>query len=288
MSNLPVVDSGSGELIVRAYLVKAIHGRLQNKEPASLIVADFKFISKKSSPYSSQRIVSAIVGFSFAGLASIDGPIVHDIAPKGPFSIEPSEHQTTNIIGSVPNIFAQRDGVQVAKPVRQDSWDNKATSVGRIRVSRSHYKDTAKKDTAKWDLLEDSAQKAGIPSCFRTAIILQRKDDEPFLATVEIKASVSDASSFNTVLAGSFGQNITDDPIILNPTLPPLGDLDGVDPYNLDRADLNKLSEVPGTRIILSDGVKGNKSSGKVLQDRFTGRTSMEVDDGASLRSSYR
>jgi hypothetical protein len=285
MSQLPsnIVDGGNGELLVRASLIKVVHGHIQlnnereqpRSERASLIVAEFKFISKNSLP-----IVSAIVGFSFAGLTSIEGPTVHDIAPRGSFSIEPTENQATTIIGPLPRISSKVEDVQMGKPQRKDSWDSKPTSAGRIRIGRSH-----KKDTARWDL-EDNTQRTGIPQCFRTVIVLRRTDDEPFLATVEVKASISKGSSFfNTVSAGSFGQTITNDPMVFTPTSPPPKDLDGIDLENLDKSDMRKLSQVAGTEILFPYRERGFNASPLGPQDRSLARRSVEVDDFASLRS---
>lgn len=267
-----IVDSGSGELTVRASLIKVIHGHIHPNddrqqpegEPASIVVAEFKFISKNQLP-----IVSAIVGVSFAGLTSRDGPIVHNIAPKGSFSIEPTE-QDKPVIGPQPKVFNKTGVAQLAMPERKDSWDSKPTSAGRIRVGRSN-----KKDTARWDL-QDNGQKKGIPQCFRAAILL-RGTGQPFLTTVEINASVgSDFSSINTISAGSFGRNITDDPVIITRTTTPPEDLDGIDLKHLERADLKDLSKIAGANIVYRE--RAAKVSTQGLGDEYLPRRSLDVD----------
>jgi hypothetical protein len=275
--------TGRGGPQVQVDLMKVYHGYLQpNGKQASIIVADFKFIA--SNP--SQHIVSAVVSFSFADLTSSDGrPIVQRIAPKVHSIETPQQQITTSIMGSTifanPKTditFRQIDLRGSMDTVQTRTASGQATLVGRIRVGRSHCK-----DTAKWDLTEDSTQRKGVPTCLRTAILLRRGNDDPFLATVEIQTSVRNASASSlSSLTRSFGRNNENKPMIFNPIPSRNNYPDGIDLGNLENLDLGALVDMTNTSTSFSSAVGGGVGSSGP-QGKFEVPMTVEADYG-SLR----
>ncbi|KAF2260507.1 hypothetical protein CC78DRAFT_589655, partial [Lojkania enalia] len=77
-------------------------------------------------------------------------------------------------------------------------------------------------NTAIWMVNENQLSLSGIPSSIRTAVILEREDDEVFFGTLEIETDVA-GFSFRDFQSG-MAENGRDDPIIFDPRRPPMGE----------------------------------------------------------------
>jgi hypothetical protein len=258
MKNLPdefqrqhIVDRGSGGLVVQAKLVDVVHGELgPNKEPASLIITDFTFTSTSSK--NSRRFTSAVISYNFTSMTSTDPwPVVMDIAPKGYFSIEPPQ-ETIKATGS-PDLSVQAGDAKanISSKLLWSLHESKATA------GHATLTGTIRRRTARWSLRESDIQKEGIPSSLRTATLLRRKKDERFQATVEIETSADIYSSFSSGIARSFGKTAKDDPIIFDPSMPPMGNLTDIDEKNLLNTNWKELGIVSSTGAVFSDTAKG-------------------------------
>jgi hypothetical protein len=190
------------------------------------------------------------------------GPVVFDIAPNGSFSMNPPE--TTEVIGS-PALSITQEGDAKVNSASEISWalsetlktTGSATLTGSIREETHDYE-----DTARWTLMEDDTKGDGIPSYFRTAILLCRENNERFQAIVDIKTTSDWLSTTVGQLSGRQRGKV--DPVIFDPSLTVFESTDNllaeVDLENLENPVWKRLGAVASTRTALSDGAKGKVS----------------------------
>jgi len=88
--------------------------------------------------------------------------------------------------------------------------------IGMIQISGR----SGAKNTAVWVLEEDQLQQTGVPVRLRTAVMLERSSHDLFLGKLEIETDVS-GFSFRDFQSGLATER--DDPIVFDPTLPPMG-----------------------------------------------------------------
>ncbi|KAI9856188.1 MAG: hypothetical protein M1813_009205 [Trichoglossum hirsutum] len=242
-----LVDRGS-TLTVQGDLVQVLHGSLSpTGAPATLVVADFKFTSAETS----RRFIQAVIIVRFADEqqnAEYD-PEVLDIAPNGHFSMQLRE-QTEEVKRSA-NLSAQGGGPiagvngSLGLEVTQSrSKQSQTTLTGDIRFEGRTWGD---KNAARWILMENPTEQAGIPNFLRVAILLKRKSPKgKFTATIKIKVSTDIVSTLQSL----FGSIPEDDPVIFDPD--PERDTTSTD-FDLDNLggqDLKKLSDVRITTIL--------------------------------------
>jgi hypothetical protein len=167
--NRPVMINRGTKLQVTADLVEVMHGTLKpGGDQGTLIVADFRFL-----PTNWRRFKAAIVKFQFIS----DDPSVEvaviDIAPHGSWSLNPTSRKDE--FGGILKPEAGAGGANASLgevSLKQTQDKNFHTKVsGSMKMET---RDTGGKDTAQWTLAENPAQKTGIASTLRVAILLKR------------------------------------------------------------------------------------------------------------------
>lgn len=243
-----LVDRGSNsDFTVQGDLINVIHGRFSpDGKPATLIVAEFRFLSADSS----RRFRAATIELQFAesldpDSKGFDDPEVVRIAPAGNNYLNPTQEVWTTTRTSSASAVA---GVDSAKLGGSLSWEisksfekeYQAVVNGAVRLEGRNY---GKKNQARWNLLENASSRDAIPSLLRTGVLLVRKDNEDFLATIKIKAKVDILHSLHSKFQNLLGTTPKDDPVFFDPDLPPVGGIpEGLELDNLSGYDLTKLS----------------------------------------------
>lgn len=243
-----LVDRGSGsDFTVQGDLINVIHGQFSpDGKPATLIVAEFRFLSADSS----RQFREATIELQFAESLDpkskgFDDPVVTRIAPMGNNSLNPTQEAWTTTRTSSASAEA---GVKSAKLGGSVSWeitksvDKEYWAIvnGAVRIEGRNY---GMKNQARWNLLENTSSHDGIPSLLRTAILLVRNDNEDFFATIKIKAKVDMLHSLHSKFQNLMGTTPKDDPVFFDPDLPPVGEIpEGLELDNLSGYDLTKLS----------------------------------------------
>lgn len=243
-----LVDRGSNsDFTVQGDLINVIHGQFSpDGKPATLIVAEFRFLTADSS----RRFRAATIELQFAesldpNSKGFDDPEVVRIAPVGNNSLNPTQEAWTSTRTSSASAEA---GVDFAKLGGSLSWEisksfekeYRAVVNGAIRIEGRNY---GMKNQARWNLLENESSRDGIPSLLRTGVLLIRKDNEDFLATIKIKAKVDILHSLHSKFQNLLGTTPKDDPVFFDPDLPPVGEVpEGLELDNLSGYDLTKLS----------------------------------------------
>lgn len=245
-----LVDRGSeSDLTVQGDLVKVIHGHMSTGgDPATLIVAEFRFISSDNS----QRFREATIELLFAETNSekSDGardPKLVKIAPFGKYSMNPtgeecSETRSVGITAGMPGSLASLGANatwQLSKSLKKEYH---ASLSGVMRIEG---RNNGSKNLARWSLLENPSTRDGIATFLRSAILIRRDSYDYFTARIKVEAGVGIRYGLRSALQSLLGKTPKDDPVIFDPRAEPLGDLpEGMDRENLGNYDIMKLISV--------------------------------------------
>jgi hypothetical protein len=237
-----------GAVDIRCSCLDVIHGLFtaEGEIFATLIILEFRFDPRKRA----RRIASADISLEFGGMKpGENGPEVYAITPVGTMSLVPTtQHEELKRTGSLQLGAAAPVGVTATgsvgweKSVSRDKSDQ-TTVTGSIDLVGRNY---GKKNCASWTLLENPTTKTGVPVSMRTAILLKRKDENPFQCVVKIKADVDFKSSLERV----FGGKPKDDPVLFDPDLPPTNNLQNYEIENLGAFALENVCDVTFSTVL--------------------------------------
>jgi hypothetical protein len=211
-----VIERTDGSIKVFCDLMRVTHGTLGSEKDAqlaSLMVFRFRFDSDEG-----RRILNATLSIEFSDVVPATKSLeLYAIAPFERWSILPTtENQSTSTEGKlslgasgVP--FVDLGGsLRIEKTTSRDMASSTTVSgmtempAGRMSGPRTR---------AVWKLRENERKKTGIPDSLSVAVLLTRKTDEPFTATVEIESRADPRTGF-----GRWFRKIPlDDPVLFNP-----------------------------------------------------------------------
>lgn len=250
-----IIDRGS-EFTLQGDLIKVVHGRYSpGGDPATLIVTEFRFLSCDNT----RRFREATIELLFADSVESepDGsrdPEVVKIAPIGRNSMNPTQEEwtskrTASASGEAGSGSIGRLGGSVSWEISKVFGKEYRASVnGAVRIEGRNQ---GTKNQARWSLLENASRADGIPSLLRSAILLRRKSDDQFVATIKIKAKVDTLHSLQSTLQNLLGKTPKDDPVFFDPESEPVGDIPiDMDIEDLSSYDLTKLSVVESSTTI--------------------------------------
>ncbi|KAE8448024.1 hypothetical protein EG329_009947 [Mollisiaceae sp. DMI_Dod_QoI] len=234
----------SQALRFRASLVGVIHGTLSTGgAPASLIVTEFRFESGDAA----RRFKSATIEYIFLSEDETSDklrPEICRIAPSGAFSIDPLDTSAPTAVTSVESPSSPGPPPRMA---RRESIDSMATIKHAPRVhwklnetqdAREHAtltgltrtrEDYGGKNIATWVLRENRSTMSGIPTVLQTAVLLKRRNNDDFMATLNIQAEVDLKYSMSTALKNVAGLVPRNNPIYFKVDQPLMGNLGGID-----------------------------------------------------------
>jgi len=254
-----LVDRDS-DFMVQGDLVNVIHGSFSpGGDEATLIVAQFRFLSSKASRRFRQATIEFLFSSSLANTSeSFRDPEVVKISPIGKNSLNPTYEfrELKRTIGATVEVNGgsllpvKLEGNAIWEVGKSFDKEYRATVTGAMRIEGRNY---GSKNQASWVMLENrsAANRDGIPTYLRTAILLRRKYGGIFTATIQIKTKVDTRNSIYSKLENLLGKTPKDDPVFFNPDLPPMGDIPSdMEIGNLSSYDLGKLSTVVPMNII--------------------------------------
>jgi hypothetical protein len=252
-----------GAVDIRCSCLDVIHGLFSAESGvfATLIVLQFRFDPRKRA----RRFESVDISLEFGGMKQGEvGPEVYAIAPVGMLSLVPTtQHEelkrnaSLQLGGAAPVGGVTATGtVGWEKSVSKDTSDQ-TTVAGSIDLKGRNW---GKSNCASWTLLENKTAKTGVPTSMRTAVLLKRKDENPFQCVVKIDASVDFKSSLERVFGGK-GREPKDDPVLFDPELEPTNNLRKYDIQELGAFDLESLCDVTFTTML--GGVMKEKAQKK-------------------------
>lgn len=241
-----------GAVDIRCSCLDVIHGLFsaEKEEFATLIVLQFRFDARKRA----RRFESVEISLEFGGMKPGEGgPEVFAIAPVGRMSLVPTtQHEevkrnaSLQLGGAAPVGGITATGtVGWERSVSRETSDQ-TTVTGSIDLKGRNW---GKSNCASWTLLENKSTKTGVPTSMHTAVLLKRKDENPFQCVVKIDASVDFRSKLERVFGGK-GREPKDDPVLFDPELEPTNNLQKYDIEELGAFDLESVCDVTFATIL--------------------------------------
>ena len=112
-------------------------------------------------------------------------------------------------------------------------------------------------NVAEWQLFENTAAKSGLPTFFRTAVLLERRgeDESHFTCTFTIRAKIDDLTDATIAVKRFIGMVPRDDPIIFDPNVQEIGAL-ATHKNKLDGVELLDLCKF----VMFKSGLESGKA----------------------------
>ncbi|KAK2010070.1 hypothetical protein LZ32DRAFT_607815 [Colletotrichum eremochloae] len=231
---------------IRCTLIDAVHGAMSADSDfwATLLVFQFRFDPQKRA----RRVSGATIELRFDVSDAKNGlPEVEAVSFDGNYSFLPSKQSETTTRGGEGSVGASfgaeiNASAKWEKTIARETTDATTVSGGKLVVNNM-----PPNRIAKWTLLENKTLKTGVPASIRVAVRIKRRDEAIFtcIPKLECKADVW------TSMGSFFGGVPEDDPVYLKPTMKPTNKLMDYDTEELGSVDLQKLSDVTFTTMIL-------------------------------------
>ncbi|KAK0111585.1 hypothetical protein ONS95_001934 [Cadophora gregata] len=234
-----------GAVDIRCSCLDVIHGffSAESETFSTLIILQFRFDSRRKA----RRFQAVSISLEFGSMKPGEtGPEVFSISPDGVLSLVPtSQHEEVSREAGLDVGGGFLGATAIAKvgwtkTVSRDTNDQ-TTVTGSIDLKGRNW---GKPNCASWTLQENATTKTGVPTSMRTAILLKRKDENPFQCIVKINATVDVKSAMERV----FGGKPKDDPVLFDPSLEPTNNLQKYDIEELGAINLEGLCEVTHAR----------------------------------------
>ncbi|EPS38009.1 hypothetical protein H072_8244 [Dactylellina haptotyla CBS 200.50] len=151
-------------------------------------------------------------------------PDVRTVPPAGTYSMMPTDTSVEEKRAFESSLIATFGGVKAALKSVYELTQSKVTT-DRITINGrtySEYKtgDPDRCNAVEWHLFENNSQKSGIPTFFRTAVLLERRpgDTEKFTGVFSIRMGVDVLFDTKRWVKKVFGLGIKDEPVVFDLT----------------------------------------------------------------------
>ncbi|KAM0212655.1 hypothetical protein ACHAQI_004611 [Fusarium lateritium] len=235
---------------IRCTLVDAVHGAMSADSDywATLLVLQFRFDPQGKA----RRITKATIELSFDTTdTNNEVPEVEAVSFDGHYSFLPtkqSESVTTGAEGGISASF----GAQANTSLKYErTVTREASHATTISGSKLVANNIPPNRIAKWTLLENPSLKTGVPASIQVAVRIQRRDEAVFTCIPKLTCTADKW----TEIRSFFGRVPEDDPVLLKPDMKPTNKLRVYDTEELGSIDLQEISDVTFTKVIL-DTVK--------------------------------
>ncbi|RMJ16017.1 hypothetical protein CDV36_004290 [Fusarium kuroshium] len=235
---------------IRCTLIDVIHGAMSKDSDywATILVLQFHFDPQKRA----RRISEATIELIF-DVSDPDGilPEVEAVSFNGKYSFIPSK-QSETIRRSGEGTVGDGYGAHLVASAKWEKVVSRETKdATKIMGSKVIVGSMLPEREAEWTLLENQTLKTGIPASVQVAVRIKRMDEKMFTCLPKLQCKADRWSS----LQSFFGRVPVDDPVLLKPDMKPINKLMVYDTEELGSIDLQKLSDVTFTTMIL-DGQK--------------------------------
>lgn len=222
-----------GGMNIALSCIDAIHGYIKDGcEAASLLIYEFGFCTSNRAG----RIKSIDIQLLYGG--SSHDPEVLNITPSGSWTVGSSPTETTATDDIVPGVNFKKDDDPLHRNLMTArNTIHEGSVAGIAGIANRKY---GPRNAVKWALLENKSTKLGVPSLFRTAVLLKRADSERFSCQFEIKATL-DRVRASKWLSSSAGRADHHPIFYHNPLVESTIDQDQYDTKNLDSLDIEAL-----------------------------------------------
>ncbi|KAF3492423.1 uncharacterized protein GIQ15_01940 [Arthroderma uncinatum] len=242
-----VIQRAGHGVDIRCTLIDAIHGAMSADSDywATLLVLQFRFDPAKRA----RRVAEATIELRFdVSDANNQVPEVDAISFDGNYSFLPSRQSETIIKGGSGSIGASyvadlSASANWEKTVARETTDATTISGGKLVLNN-----IPPNRVAKWTLLENKTLKTGVPATIRVAVRIKRRDEAIFTCIPRLECKADKW----TRLESFFGGVPEDDPVLLKPDMKATNKLMVYDTEELGSVDLQKLSDVTFTTMIMN------------------------------------
>ncbi|KAI1325406.1 hypothetical protein F5Y16DRAFT_401403 [Xylariaceae sp. FL0255] len=239
-----------GVIDVRCTSASVVHGHIDGQRPASLMIYDFQFDTRKHA----RRIKSVDIKISFT--SEYDDELeVKKISNKGRMSLNRITQKETITKGGEANAGFSVSGAQLGGNWKWEKTVNReVTDAVRIygSIDLPEGRNYGCSTVARWTIMENALLKEGVPAFVRTAVLLARgRGDEEFCGSFEIRSEINMAGKLD--FGRVFGKTPKDDPVRYDPTLPPENTLVDCDIKSLGSIDIQSLGQATMTNYEVSD-----------------------------------
>ena len=231
---------------IRCTLIDAVHGAMSADSDywATLLVLQFRFDPQKRARRVSEATIELRFDISDANNAL---PEVEAVSFDGNYSFLPSKQSETVVTGGDGSIGASFGAELSAsakweKTIARETADATTVSGGKLVVNNM-----PPNRIAKWTLLENKTLKTGVPASIQVAVRIKRRDEATFTCIPRLQCKADKW----TTLQSFFGGVPEDDPVLLKPDMKPTNKLRIYDTEELGSVDLQELSDVTFTTMIL-------------------------------------
>ncbi|TRX96355.1 hypothetical protein FHL15_002627 [Xylaria flabelliformis] len=215
-----IIDDDTSKLLIQADLHTVVHGKNSNS-PITFIIIIFRLIGASSERRF--RPVQISIHFQDEKQRSTQDPGVVGLWPQGVFTLnttEGSREETTGTSASATPEFAGITGGSVAWTRECNSTHqttDQAYLVGAIRIEGRNY---GKMNAIRMKLFERSSQKTGAITELQTAILLNRGNDDRFLAHIVVDATADFTYAAKREMGRMLRTSPFNYPIVFDPESP--------------------------------------------------------------------
>ena len=231
-----------------------IHGTNSEGDPCSLIVFCWYLHERERG----RRFRSLRITVSFASSPPKDSGAARDsfydphvlaVAPHGTYGLLPTITAIEKKTSVEATLEAGFEGVKVGGKIGYElTQAGDHTHIITVNgMPCSYYErgeqpgDPDRCNAVEWNLFENDARKNGLPTFFRTAVLLERRsgDSHKFTASFEVRSEVDTITDAKTRIKKAFGLIPRDDAVIFDPKVTETSRLDGY----VDELDTAPLDE---------------------------------------------
>lgn len=149
-------------------------------------------------------------------------PKVIAMAPRGTFSMLQSKqpvngHLNAELSAQTPPAFGSFGFTLGYGSTTSTERQDFIKIIGRIRVDSDSKGSGIRPNVVQWDVDENASMKSGLPSHFRTAVLLERNDNSRFTARFSIETKADMLTELASKVREFMGRNPKDEPVIFDP-----------------------------------------------------------------------
>ncbi|KAH7186029.1 uncharacterized protein B0J16DRAFT_343127 [Fusarium flagelliforme] len=231
---------------IQCNLMDIVHGAISAESNywATILVFQFRFDPEKKA----RRVAEATIELTFDTMnAKGTIPEIDSISFDGHYSFSSSKASVTDVRGAEGSIGASF-GANANTSLKWEKTVGRETAhAATISGNKLVVGNIGPDRLAKWTLLENSDQKKGVPTSIQVAIRVKRMDEALFSCHVNLTCKADRW----TAVQDFFGGLPKDDPVLLDPGKEPTNKLMNYDVEELGAVDLDRLSAVSPTKILL-------------------------------------
>ncbi|XDG10285.1 hypothetical protein ABKA04_009900 [Annulohypoxylon sp. FPYF3050] len=245
-------------MVIYGYREETVHGTSTDGRPHTLVVFRWGLLQRRPGRRFKSARLKAV--FGTARVKHSSSGVCHDtyydpnvvmVEPNGSYSMLSTDVTIARTRGVEAGL--EVGGGWLAKGIAKASHELSTTTISIDQIiingtERNEYKtndfvgDPDRCNVAEWHLFENSAARSGLPTFFRTAVLLERRegDTSRFTANFSIHAEVDFSTDTWTRFKRYLGLIPHDDAIIFDPSIDERGKLTAYKD-RLDQAPLFEL-----------------------------------------------